>query len=88
MNQLAIEHGRRYLATETKIEQFFAEANSNEETLNTLLKKAAEQLATLRYIHLKAHLQVKPLLTEQQILQYQTLRGYPDKKHHHQSHQH
>jgi len=88
MNRSAIEHGRRYLATETKIEQFFAETNNDEETLNTLLKKAAEQLATLRYVHLKAHLQVKPLLTKQQILQYQALRGYSDKRDHHQSHQH
>lgn len=88
MNRSAIEHGRRYLATETKIEQFFAETNNDEETLNILLKKAAEQLATLRYVHLKAHLQVKPLLTKQQILQYQALRGYSDKREHHQSHQH
>ncbi len=81
MNQSARQYGELYLQSEEKIEQFFNSSSTDETVLSQLLTESASHLAELRYIHLQTHLKAKPILTQHQIVTYNTLRGYTDNSH-------
>ncbi|MGB0732328.1 MAG: hypothetical protein ACPGPF_01135 [Pontibacterium sp.] len=76
MNQQAQTYGARYLQSEAKIEQFFAQGQTDQDVLSQLLDESASSLAKLRSVHLQAHIAAKPVLTYHQNMLYQKLRGY------------
>lgn len=79
MQAEAITVGKRLIAAEKAIGSAFRSGDLSHDRLRDLIAKAEAARAELRYIHLSRHLSVAPMLTEEQIRRYNTLRGYdPD----------
>lgn len=74
----AIPLGEAYLAAEADIEEAFRSGDVDAETLRGLLERAADVEAQLRFVHLDAHLTTRALMTREQIMEYDALRGYAD----------
>lgn len=68
--------GERLIAAEAAIEAAFRKGDLTPERLRTLIDTAADARADLRFIHLSRHLETPPLLTAEQIVRYNELRGY------------
>ena len=76
MKAEAIALGEQLIAAEAAIEAAFRAGDLNVENLRELVEAAGKLRAELRIIHLSRHLLTPPLLSADQISQYQTLRGY------------
>ena len=74
----AILAGERFVAAEQSLDASFQRGAPNAETLERFVMAAGEARATLRLVHLNAHLLTLPLLTDAQVSQYSVLRGYSD----------
>lgn len=72
----AIAEGERLIAREQALDDAFRARRVTDDSLRRMLAAIEESRATLRYIHLAAHLATPPLLTERQIGRYIALRGY------------
>jgi hypothetical protein len=72
----AQEAGAAYVAAEEHLSMMFRMGHATPERLQAMLGESAGALATLRQVHLAAHLKVTPLLTEAQKAAYADLRGY------------
>ena len=81
MRAEAITEGERFIAREQALEDAFRTRTVTEERLREMLGDIERSRARLRFIHLAAHLGTPALLTEEQIAQYNALRGY--RPHHH-----
>ncbi len=68
--------GREIVAKERELDAAFAEGRINEVLLKTKADGIAALMGRLRAVHLAAHIEVRPLLTSQQIADYNKLRGY------------
>ncbi len=77
MQARAVETGARYVEAERAIDTAFKDGRAHQE-LATRLADAERLRADLRRIHLAAHLEVTPILTDAQRDTYQRLRGYRD----------
>jgi hypothetical protein len=76
MKAAAIVEGENLIALEEDLERHFRDGTITEEILSASLEAIAATRKDLRYIHLSAHLQTPEILSEAQITQYNTLRGY------------
>lgn len=76
MQAAAIAQGERLIASEQALDDAFRARSVTDESLRQMLAEIEESRAALRYIHLAAHLDTLPLLTESQIARYVALRGY------------
>lgn len=76
MQSEAQEAGLRFIEAEAAIEAAFRAGNLEQEQLRALIEASATARAELRYIHLVRHLETPPLLSPEQIAQYNALRGY------------
>lgn len=76
MKTEAIVLGQEIVAAEATLSQVFADGTLTSTSLQTQLENLANLYAQLRQVHLQAHLEVTPLLTQEQVAQYQVLRGY------------
>lgn len=76
MEQEAIEAGRELLALETQLDQAFQKGTVSDDELQSLTQDIADAEGKLRYTHLKYHLETRDLLTNEQIVKYDELRGY------------
>jgi hypothetical protein len=76
MRAEAQDAGRAYVAAERHLSMMFGMGHAEADRLDMLLASSAAALARLRAVHLKAHLEVTPLLTDAQKGTYQALRGY------------
>ncbi|MCT9000349.1 hypothetical protein [Chelativorans intermedius] len=76
MKTEAIAAGDRFIAAEWAIENAFARGQLDTQQLRVLVDNAAAARADLRFVHLSRHLSTPPLLTDNQIKQYNVLRGY------------
>jgi Spy/CpxP family protein refolding chaperone len=79
--------GREIVLQEQALSDAFATGTIDSATLETQVSLLGEIYAQLRNIHLQAHLNVTPLLTDEQIARYNELRGYTDPAqdgHHHE----
>lgn len=74
----AIAAGERLIDAERALDEAFRNKVPEATTLATLVAEAGEARAALRLVHLKAHLDTLPLLSEVQIARYSMLRGYED----------
>jgi hypothetical protein len=76
MKQKAIKSGVKLIDLERELNRHFANKTITDQLLFDLLDKIAKTYKKLRYIHLSAHLKTPNILTSDQILLYNKLRGY------------
>jgi Spy/CpxP family protein refolding chaperone len=76
MRAEAIELGTRLVAAEAELDRLFAEREIDEARLRASLHEIARLQAEIRGVHLRAHLEMRELLGEEQIARYDRLRGY------------
>ncbi|MEZ5584009.1 MAG: hypothetical protein R3F37_15845 [Candidatus Competibacteraceae bacterium] len=76
MRQDAIRLGKDLIGHENKLDELFSSQKVSEESLEDVLLKIGEAQARLRGVHLSAHLEMKQLLSQHQIMMYDQLRGY------------
>lgn len=76
MQRRAIQEGQRFVAAERELDAVFKNRSVAESQLPALIDNAEESRSRLRMIHLSAHLEVKAILTPEQIAKYNELRGY------------
>jgi len=78
MQSRAIAEGERLIAGEQALEKAFRNRSIDRDSLRQMLTAIASSRSELRYVHLAAHLETLPLLTDEQVARYQELRGYGD----------
>lgn len=61
---------------ERELDRLFATGEATPDEVRDLVERIGERRAHLRDVHLQAHLQLRPLLTEEQRERYLRLRGY------------
>lgn len=88
MHAAAVRIGKLYVEKEAEIDQLFLDAKMAEPRLRTLVSEVEKIRGELRFVHLRAHLAMKSLLTQKQIAEYDRLRGYSDSQNKAQHHQH
>jgi uncharacterized protein (DUF305 family) len=76
MKEQAVALGQDIVDAESLLSQSFADKTITEESLQEQLAELTNLYSQLRQVHLQAHLAVTPLLSAEQLEQYQTLRGY------------
>ena len=76
MKQKAIKSGVKLIDLERELNRHFANKTITDQLLFDLLDKISKTYKELRYIHLSAHLETPNILTSDQILLYNKLRGY------------
>lgn len=81
MKRQAMMLGVRLIDAEKALDAAFVGKRISKQGLSDLLRVAEAVRAELRSVHLAAHLEVTPLLSENQKLKYAELRGYGAKGH-------
>lgn len=76
MSEEAIRLGKFIIEREQKLDELFASGEIDEEGLSELTGEIGRLQGQLRAAHLKAHLEMKTLLSEHQARLYDQLRGY------------
>ena len=76
MKKQAVPLGNELIEGERALEEAFADASLDAKELRRQLHHIARIRADLRYVHLSAHLKTPSLLSEEQIRNYNRLRGY------------
>jgi Spy/CpxP family protein refolding chaperone len=76
MHAEAVRLGREVIAAEKALDALFASGTAAPETLRAAVAQAARLNGELRATHLLAHLETKAVLTPEQVVQYDRLRGY------------
>jgi Spy/CpxP family protein refolding chaperone len=91
MNAEARRLGSDYVDAEQALDRLFASGSAGAAKIDELTARAADLRARLRAVHLKAHLEVLPLLSRHQRMIYAQIRGYGNDGHNghggHGSHQ-
>ena len=75
MAEAAAALGREILARERALDTAFAEARIDAAQLSAMAGEIAALMGRLRAVHLAAHIEARPLLSPQQIADYNKLRG-------------
>ncbi len=90
MHEQAVRLGKIIVDREKIVDSLFAEQKIDEIQLQSLISEIAGAQGELRFTHLKAHLEMKKVLTPEQIDKYDELRGYKSSggKDSHRHHQH
>jgi len=90
MKARAIVLGEELIAAESRLDEEFAEKSITTHSLEAALLDMGRLRAQLRFVHLEAHLKQAQLLSTDQILKYDSVRGYQgagkDHSHHQNSH--
>lgn len=86
MSQEARRLGALILQEEHALEAAFRQGVIDETQLGMRLERIARLRGELRLVHLRTHLVTRALLSEEQILQYNRLRGYSQEGHGKQGH--
>ena len=68
--------GKDFIERERELDRLFANRSINNETLSSTLEQIGHLQTELRRVHLKAHLEQRAILTEDQVAKYDELRGY------------
>ena len=76
MKREALKLGQEILQIEKTANELFANKSISDSELQQLILKSAENYGKLRYIHLTTHLKMIGILSQEQIILYNTLRGY------------
>ena len=78
MQAEATQLGEEIVAREAELSALFAAGDVDETEVQAQVMALADLYGQLRFVHLRAHLQVMPLLSPEQIVVYNQLRGYGD----------
>ena len=81
MQSQAKSLGTQLISAEKQLDAAFIDERISKKVLTQLLGDAERVRAQLRKVHLSAHLDVTPLLSEKQKLKYAELRGYGSEGH-------
>jgi hypothetical protein len=76
MHREAVRLGTLIVDKEQELDQLFAIQAVNLDTLRSLTRQIAQLQGELRLVHLQAHVEMKQLLSREQIERYDALRGY------------
>jgi hypothetical protein len=76
MSNNAKSIGSAIIAIEQDMDEAFANKTITEENLIALLDKSANLYGQLRFVHLSAHVDTAQIMTTEQILMYNEMRGY------------
>ncbi len=76
MKTEAVSLGRQVVDVERRLDALFARREANADTVEDLTQEAARLQGRLRAVHLRAHVEVRALLSPEQIERYVSLRGY------------
>jgi len=76
MNTDAVSLGARILALELEMNNKFASKTINDSALKEMVDEIAQLYGELRYVHLASHLEMINILTPEQVIKYNELRGY------------
>ena len=76
MKAEAVTLGQQIVEAENRLDALFAERTASPASVSQLTRQIAELQGQLRAVHLRAHVQVRALLTPEQVEQYAALRGY------------
>lgn len=72
----AVRLGAEIIDLEAKLDRGFEEKTMSAASLESLTNEIAVKQGRLRYVHLRAHLAAKDVLTPEQVRQYMVLRGH------------
>jgi len=86
MRSNAVALGEELIAAESRLDQDFADESVTPQMLEAGLLEIGNFRARLRYVHLEAHLRQAQLLSADQVVQYDSLRGYQDAAQDHSHH--
>ena len=76
MNAAARATGAKFVTAERALSVAFELGNITKPKLDQLIRESGRLRAELRSIHLKAHLDIRPLLNQHQVMLYSQMRGY------------
>ncbi|WEX86678.1 hypothetical protein PZN02_002993 [Sinorhizobium garamanticum] len=76
MRNQAVVEGKNLLAGEAALDTAFRDGSIDPDHLRMLLRRIEASRASLRFVHLAAHLQMARILNEDQVKRYNELRGY------------
>jgi Spy/CpxP family protein refolding chaperone len=76
MADKAVALGMDYLHAEHELNELFSNEKATEKNVVEMTRKVEEKRAALRLAHLLAHVQTRSALTQEQIDEYDRLRGY------------
>ena len=76
MKQQAVAAGNEFLAAEESLDMLFKTQSATPTNLGEAVKRSAEAQARLRETHLQYHLSMLKVLTTEQVVAYNKLRGY------------
>lgn len=76
MHADALRLGSEIIDLETKLDRGFEEKTMSASSLERLTGEIAARQGRLRFVHLRAHLAAKDVLTAEQVETYMTLRGH------------
>jgi Spy/CpxP family protein refolding chaperone len=76
MKEQAVDLGRQIIENEKELESLFRQAEITSDAVQAQTRKIAELQGNLRNAHLEAHLEMKKILSPQQVENYNRLRGY------------
>lgn len=68
--------GRELIAAERALDDLFAADQADPAAIDTVIAQAAEIEGRLRAVHLRTHIEAKPVLSRHQLVRYAKLRGY------------
>jgi hypothetical protein len=86
MRRNAVALGEQLVLAESRLDREFENGTINTEALKMALLEIGKLQAQLRFVHLEAHLRQNRLLSPDQVLMYDTVRGYTGALHNHQEH--
>ena len=84
----AVRIGRAVVEKEAELNRLFAEGTVSPANLRLQVGEIARLQGELRVVHLRAHLEMRRLLSPHQVKKYDELRGYGGKDSGHQHRQH
>lgn len=76
MKKKAMTIGETYIAKERELNKMFETENVSSSTVDSLVVEIGKIKGTLRATHISTHIEMRNILTSEQIKQYDKLRGY------------
>src|SRR5262245_49661752 len=76
MHSAAVPLGAAFVDAEAGLDAAFASSSIDTVALASLVKEASRLEGELRFVHLKAHVELRAVLTPEQVARYDALRGY------------
>jgi Spy/CpxP family protein refolding chaperone len=88
MQREAAKLGRQIVEKERELDHAFAGSRAEEREVSRLTEEIGDLLGRLRHAHLRAHLEMRAVLSPAQVEAYDRLRGYGAGEHQHKSEHH